>query len=39
MAKSDDPAKMPSNVDEHLSLFGRFATYTSERICTAHAMN
>jgi len=32
MAKSDDSAKMPSHVDERLSLFDRFATYTSERV-------
>ena len=35
MAKSDDSAKMPSNVDEHLSLFDRFATFTSERVSKA----
>ena len=32
MAKSDDSAKMPSHVDDRLSLFDRFATYTSERV-------
>lgn len=35
MAKSDDSAKMPSHVDERLSLFDRFATYTSERVSKA----
>ena len=35
MAKSDDSAKMPSHVDEGLSLFDRFATYTSERVSKA----
>ena len=35
MAKSDDSAKMPSHVDRHLSLFDRFATYTSERVSKA----
>ena len=35
MAKADDSAKMPSHVDEHLSLFDRFATYTSERVSKA----
>jgi low affinity Fe/Cu permease len=35
MAKSDDSAKMPSHVDERLSMFDRFATYTSERVSKA----
>ena len=35
MAKSDDSAKMPSHVDGRLSLFDRFATYTSERVYKA----
>jgi low affinity Fe/Cu permease len=35
MAKPDDSAKMPSNVDEHLSMFDRFATYASERVSKA----
>jgi len=35
MAKSDDSAKMPSHVDEGLSMFDRFATYTSERVSRA----
>ena len=35
MAKSDNSAKMPSHVDERLSLFDRFATYTSERVSRA----
>ncbi len=35
MAKSDNSAKMPSHVDEGLSLFDRFATYTSERVSRA----
>ena len=35
MAKSDDSAKMPSHVDGRLSLFDRFATYTSERVSKA----
>jgi low affinity Fe/Cu permease len=35
MAKSDDSAKMPSHVDKRLSLFDRFATYTSERVSKA----
>jgi low affinity Fe/Cu permease len=35
MAKFDDSAKMPSNVDEHLSLFDRFAIYTSEHVSKA----
>ena len=35
MAKSDDSAKMPSHVDERLSLFDRVATYTSERVSKA----
>jgi low affinity Fe/Cu permease len=32
MGTSNDTAKMPSHVDEGLSLFDRFATYTSERV-------
>ena len=35
MAKSDDSAKMPSHVGRGLSLFDRFATYTSERVSKA----
>ncbi len=35
MAKSDDSAKMPSHVGQGLSLFDRFATYTSERVSKA----
>ena len=35
MAKSEDSAKMPSHVDRRLSLFDRFATYTSERVSKA----
>jgi low affinity Fe/Cu permease len=35
MAKSDDSAKMPSHVDRGLSLFDRFATYTSEHVSKA----
>ena len=35
MAKTQDSAKMPSDVDERLSLFDRFATYTSERVSKA----
>jgi len=35
MATSDNSAKMPSHVDERLSLFDRFATYTSERVSKA----
>jgi hypothetical protein len=35
MAKSDNSAKMPSHVDDRLSLFDRFATYTSERVSRA----
>ena len=35
MAKSDDSAKMPSYVGRGLSLFDRFATYTSERVSMA----
>ena len=35
MAKSDDSVKMPSDVDERLSLFDRFATCTSERVSKA----
>ena len=35
MAKSEDSAKMPSDVGRHLSLFDRFATYTSERVSKA----
>ena len=35
MAKSDESAKMPTHVDEGLSLFDRFATYTSERVSKA----
>jgi low affinity Fe/Cu permease len=35
MAKSESSAKMPSHVDERLSLFDRFATYTSERVSKA----
>jgi hypothetical protein len=31
MAKSDNSAKMPSHVDDRLSLFDRIASYTSER--------
>ncbi len=35
MVKSDDYAKMPSHVGSGLSLFDRFATYTSERVSKA----
>jgi len=35
VAKSDDSAKMPSHVGRGLSLFDRFATYTSERVSKA----
>lgn len=35
MAKSEDSAKMPSHVDRRLSMFDRFATYTSERVSKA----
>lgn len=35
MAKTDDSAKMPTHVDQRLSLFDRFATYTSERVSKA----
>ena len=35
MAKSEDSAKMPSHVGKGLSLFDRFATYTSERVSKA----
>ena len=35
MAKSEDSATMPSHVDRRLSLFDRFATYTSERVSKA----
>ena len=35
MAKSDSSAKMPSHVDDGLSLFDRFATYASERVSKA----
>jgi len=35
MAMSDNSAKMPSHIDERLSLFDRFATYTSERVSRA----
>ena len=35
MAKSDDSAKMPSHVGRGLSLFDRFATYTSEHVSKA----
>jgi low affinity Fe/Cu permease len=35
MAKADDSAKMPSHVGRGLSLFDRFATYTSERVSKA----
>ena len=35
MAKSEDSAKMPSDVGKGLSLFDRFATYTSERVSRA----
>ena len=35
MATSDNSAKMPSHIDERISLFDRFATYTSERVSRA----
>jgi low affinity Fe/Cu permease len=35
MAKPDESAKMPSHVDRRVSLFDRFATYTSERVSKA----
>ena len=35
MAKSDDSAKMPTDVDRGLSMFDRFATYTSEHVSKA----
>ena len=35
MAKSDSSAKMPSHVNQRLSRFDRFATYTSERVSRA----
>jgi low affinity Fe/Cu permease len=35
MAKTDDSAKMPSHVGRGLSLFDRFATFTSERVSKA----
>jgi low affinity Fe/Cu permease len=35
MAKLEESAKMPSHVDQRVSLFDRFATYTSERVSKA----